>query len=256
MTYGAGELRTNISLAWKLCEQIGIQEMFNPGASYDAVGAAEAKRLTYVEEYQRYRSTGRWTILLNDGSLLQFKFDERNPRSHLSYVFLESPFEVLTFAEFARLRHRDLDVDRDRQSIEELLRDEYAAYQEAPDAEKSHVTPLRYDYSPELYTSGRHPASHLHIGHQSEIRIATGRLLKPTSFVCLIARQCYPRAWEAFLRSNEDAPRHCRQVHEELTPVSATYFQTFDLLETGFDLPRNPSGLAATPGGATPGKRR
>src|SRR4051794_40540196 len=104
MTYGDGELRAHIAIAWDLAEALGIGEHFNPGTDYRSLGVAQVKALTYEQEYLKYMGEGLWNIVLNDRSLIQFKFDASDPRSHLSYTYYENPFIMLSFPEYVAVR--------------------------------------------------------------------------------------------------------------------------------------------------------
>jgi hypothetical protein len=103
-------------------------------------------------------------------------------------------------------------------------------YDQIPPEPKISVTPLRYDYHPDLYTQGRHPASHVHFGHGSNIRIGTDRALKPLSFSLLVLRQYYPDTWARLIRAAE-TEQLCRNVRTTLDPVPGHYWGAFDKWE-------------------------
>jgi hypothetical protein len=237
--YGEGEIRAHIRLAWEICGQADLGRAFNPGANYQSLGVAAVKAMSYQDEYLKYLNEGLYDIVLTDRSLVQFKFDATNPRAHLGYAYYENPFEVLDRDAFLAVGF-GISVNEARALVE--TDPEIASYYDEEDAVsaatvKPCVMPIRYDYSPALYTAGVHPASHVHFGHKSNVRMATGRLMRPTSFMCLIVRQCYPDQWSRFIASDGGAG-HCRQVHEHLDEVPAGYWGARDFFETGLDLPR------------------
>src|SRR5213075_2233786 len=98
MTYGDGEVRAHIGIAWEICEAVGIGADFNQAT--ESLGVAQLKTLTYAEEYLKYMSEGLWNITLSDRSIIQFKFDANDTRNHLSYSYYENPFVLFTFAEY------------------------------------------------------------------------------------------------------------------------------------------------------------
>ena len=104
--------------------------------------------------------------------------------------------------------------------------DEYEKYA-MNGTQKSIVTPTRYDYAPHQYVEGRHPASHMHFGYCSEIRVATNRILSPLSFLLFVLRQYYPEYWQRFcLRS---IPRQCaNSIRANLTLVQSKFSKNND----------------------------
>ena len=92
---------------------------------------------------------------------------------------------------------------------------------------KEAVTPIRYDYSPSQYNQGLHPASHVHFGHMSRVRIATKKALNPISFVCLVLRQCYPEYWRSLLQESA-AHIWCRNVRDNLVDIDNQFWNPMD----------------------------
>lgn len=98
-------------------------------------------------------------------------------------------------------------------------------------SQKESVTPIRYDYRPQHYEEGRHPASHVHFGHMNNIRLATERVLeRPLSFFLLVIRQYYPDDWVNLLQHAE-AGNWCKNVRDDLGNVSTEYWRPLDQLE-------------------------
>ena len=75
-----------------------------------------------------------------------------------------------------------------------------------------------------------HPAAHIHIGYQSEIRLFTERKVLPLSFGLFVLRQVYPKKWKDFLKLDKAAAL-CRHVREELEVVAVEYYQPKDKLQ-------------------------
>ena len=250
--YGDGELRAHIEIAWEIFEALEIGDSYNPGVSYRSSGVSQVKNLTYKEEYLKCLQDGLWTMLLSDKSIVQFDFDSRNSSSHLRYAYYDNPFFVMPFKDFVSAKRVIFDVP---DLPDEAFESDYAIYLDDPDQweAREHVTPIRYDYAPKEYTPGCHPASHVHFGHRSSVRIATGRLLKPSSFACLIARQCYPTAWQDYRKSaEENLSKYCKHVHANLDSVPTRFFNLHDFEEMGLDLSR----MAARVPPKAQGKRR
>ncbi len=62
--------------------------------------------------------------------IIQFKFDAKNPRSHLSYVYMESPFVFDTLEQFVVRKRIEFG---DSSLSEELFEEDYQEYLSNPD---------------------------------------------------------------------------------------------------------------------------
>ena len=108
-------------------------------------------------------------------------------KTQLSYGYLEFPYVGVSYNAFVVEMGGDVgEVD---------LREEYEEYR-AQLPLRPHVTPIRYDWSPALYREGAHPASHLHLGHETKVRLAVDALLTPVQFILFVLRHFYVDVWE------------------------------------------------------------
>lgn len=121
------------------------------------------------EEYNRRIETGAYSAVLTDRSLLSCRLAP-NEKTIMSCVFMECPFllpfgyeSTLSLDEFAEPRQNSMYI--------------------------------RYDWSPEMYCEGHHPAGHLHVGYASQWRVAVDFLMLPHQFVYFLVRQAYPHVW-------------------------------------------------------------
>jgi len=163
----------------------------------------------------------RWYhIRLEDHSLLAFNYDALRP----SYQFLDCPLSIPTLREY--LDSQKLSM-RDRHSPD--VQDEYRQVIETA-APKTAVTPIRYDFDAGSYRCGVHPAGHIHIGLENEIRFGVRREMSPLGFVMMVVRQRYPENWELILESTlrEGIPSH---VRDALRRVTNQYFDNHDYCE-------------------------
>jgi hypothetical protein len=192
----------------------------NYGARYQDYGASDFKRLTYAEVWRKCYAERLFDYRLSDDALMQFRAINFRPLA-VSYAFYEAPYEpMMYFEDFRDQERASRQADPDELSLArdyELLEPEL----------KERVTPIRYDFSPSEYTEGVHPASHVHFGHRSEVRIGTRRILRPISFVLLILRQYYPAHWRLFLALPE-ASTMCRNVLGGLERVARQYWRPLD----------------------------
>jgi hypothetical protein len=211
--------------AANLTKKIGLLREKTQKPQYANVPIGEIRRLEYIETWQYYIDNKLFDLRLVDGSLVQFRIN-RTAIQSVSYVYLESPYNepFVTFEEFL------FDISsRNPEKDEYVIAYEYDFYLSGLTTKK-HITPLRYDYSPDLYASGQHPASHLHFGQHNQIRVGTKRILNPLSFILFILRQCYPNNWASFTEKRE-AKTICRNICEHLSLIEDKYWSEIDSWE-------------------------
>jgi hypothetical protein len=183
----------------------------NPAALFREKDYYERWRLSLKEKY--------YTLQFNDFSLWSF-----SPPPDASFSFYDCPIDAWTFSdfmleEFADVPHEDWEIYRKN-------------YENALDSavRKETVTPIRYDYHPHQYQSGRHPASHVHLGHESQIRIGTDKIMQPLSFLCFVLRQRYPQHWGNLCQgAHEPNVKDC--IRTALASVGPQYFCAMDSYE-------------------------
>lgn len=219
MSYGKFAAHVNASL--ELFDSLDLlTEIARP--TYSAYGAAFFRGRSYVDVWRICFQDRIFDAQLTDDSLIQFRFDH-TVTSNLSYAYYDCPFKKqISFEEFVR-QSLELQPGADEY---ELLSD----YELLTIEQKDTVTPVRYDYSPNLYAQGRHPAAHMHFGNENNIRIATRKCLRPLSFSLFIIRQFYPDKWVQFLKMPE-AELKCRNVSTGLDNIDPQYFQPHDFWE-------------------------
>lgn len=140
--------------------------------------SASLKEKSYKDIWEYIYKNYYATFVLADRSLVLFSIKEDRKESSFSY--LENPYFYISKSEFEKEFETDDDFLYEQYLMERV---------------KEHVTPIRYDFYPKDYNSGLHPAAHMHIGHNNEIRIGCACLLTPLLFIFFIIRQCYPEKW-------------------------------------------------------------
>jgi len=217
-----GQFRAQITRVEAIYKDLDLADLVNERVHYPADLAKSVRKRPYREEWEYYVRNQFYDLRLRDWSILQFK--PETPVSELSFSFYECPVAILPYREFL-VETLGSDVD----NVGHEFWEEYEEYVYTS-ALRDAVTPIRYDLSPALYEEGIHPSAHIHIGHRSEIRLFTVRMLRPLSFGLLILRQVYPDAWRAFLK-RPDAPSLCRQVRDALEIVPAEHHKPKDRLQ-------------------------
>jgi hypothetical protein len=130
---------------------------------------------------------------------------------------------LITFEDYLLMADRQENTENDPI----ILRHEYELIEPT---KKDAITPLRYDYNLDIYKEGIHPASHLHMGFNNNIRIATERILKPISFVLFILRQNYPNIWIGYISREYHNPI-LRNIRVTLDTVENDFRQRLDELQ-------------------------
>jgi len=218
-----GVFESQINRSWNLLLDLGLGSERKTHPIYPTKAASLFRDAGYVETWNKCFSDGLYHFLLNDLSLVQFRVDSYNPLK-ASYVYYECPYlPAVSFEDFLE----GLGVESGDED-ESYYREEYdsAVVQQL----KESYTPIRYDFDPICYVSGRHPASHIHFGHGNNIRVGTKMIMKPLSFILFILRQCYPDHWQQFWTRHE-ADLWAREVNINLDPINAKYYQDKDSWE-------------------------
>lgn len=192
--------------------------------AYSGAQAATFRGLNYAQVWEKCLREQLYDFQLRDNSLFQFRVQSFSP-AKVGYAYYECPYQCMSYEEFVTI-----EMGGDLADVGEALMKEYSDYIVGRST-KDTVTPLRYDYAPDDYQEARHPASHIHFGHDSNIRIGTRRILiKPLAFLLFVIRQCYPDKWLELL-AERDAETWCRNVREGLDEVHADYWKAKDQLE-------------------------
>ncbi|MGG0639317.1 DUF2290 domain-containing protein [Bacillus altitudinis] len=133
-----------------------------------------------------------YDFLLVDDSFFQFSCTVMEGASNnisVRYAYYENPRSYITYIQF--LESIDLTY---KECGDELLL-EYE--QEIDESRLKHsVTPFRYDYDFKSYDPIHHPVSHIHIGHNNNVRIAFDKVMTPAKFVMFVLRNTYRKQWK------------------------------------------------------------
>jgi hypothetical protein len=219
---GEGKFQTELTRGWDLLETLELGVYRNPRPSKDPETVAKLRAAaSYRDEYNVYIATQAYDLLLDDGSLFFFR-REPEASTQLSYGYLESPYDVIPYSSF---------VAEFFGSHPSAALDAWDDYEEhrAQASLRSHVIPLRYDWSPALYREGAHPVGHMHIGFRTEIRLAVDAVLTPAHFVLFVIRQFYLAHWERTACNLDDVVRIAEALYDER--IEQRFRKGKDLLE-------------------------
>ncbi len=220
------QFQTQLRDIIELLKDCKLYRDYNAFVNYSNCTATLFRHKTYREVWEQCIAQKFYDFILFDDALLQFRadFDE----GIFNYVYYEPPFVNYTYADYLVLECGF--TNEDIQEIGDQYREEYESY--LRDSElREVVTPSRYDYTPNQYREGRHPASHIHIGFGNEIRLGARKILKPLSFMLFVLRQYYPDKWSEYIRGGVDRAVIFRNIRENLEDVDPIYFKHFDQYE-------------------------
>ncbi len=214
-----GLFRSQINTGWEILKKLGLGADIVYSPKTFSKPASFFRNLTYLETWIECYQNQYYNFQLTDNSLIQFSADSFRPLA-LRYTYYECPYQALLYSEFL------IQNGFDPREVGDELLDDYETYLSTLDTKET-FTPIRYDFSPSQYQEGHHPASHIHFGHKSHIRIGTKKVLRPISFLLLIIRQCYPDHWRRLLPM-ESADLWCRNVREHLNDIDDQFWRFGD----------------------------
>jgi len=160
-------------------------------------------RVSQEKEYDTIHkialSNGDYDILLDDYSFFQFTQDSVGV---LRYAFYQSAREIPTYDSFMEsIGFSKEDYNQDIEEERPFSNDYEQIISEANLSNS--VTPIRYDYNKKQYQRIIHPISHLHIGHDNDVRIPMNIILTPQAFVAFVIRHVYYKHWKLAIVNQE-----------------------------------------------------
>ena len=154
---------------------------------------AELKKLCkstlyYQEIYDYIAVNNQYNLMLTDNSCFQFS-ESRNASNEqeLRYAYYPNPYQFVEFKDHVKVAQELFDQGEITYSEYEQLLNECNF--------THHIPVLRYDYSPSQYNANFHPASHFHIGFNSENRWPVSKVLTPYLFFLKILSMYYSDIW-------------------------------------------------------------
>jgi hypothetical protein len=183
--------------------------LFTENHSYPAEYLSPSKfseeffRISQEKSYDDIHRTalekGDYDILLHDYAFFQFSKDEAGV---IRYAYYQSSREIITYEDFMKqYGFNEVDFLLDPYEEKPFYRDYEQLISEAKISNS--VTPVRYDYNTMQYTKITHPTSHIHIGHENQVRIPLSIILTPQAFVCFVIRHIYYNQWKIAMDNPE-----------------------------------------------------
>lgn len=194
------EVNKNIRKVADLAKKLNIDRHHSTFASINVT--SELKKLCkatlyYQEIYDYIAANNQYNLMLTDNSFFQFSESRNgNNEQELRYAYYPNPYQFIEFREHLQAVQELLDQGEISLSEYEQLLNECNF--------THHIPVIRYDYSPSQYDASFHPASHFHIGFNSENRWPVSKVLTPYLFFLKILSMYYSDIWiENFTNSSE-----------------------------------------------------
>lgn len=213
---------TQINEVESILKRLGLVQERNKFPNYQYLGISRFRNVSYRRIWETCYKEELYDFILSDQSILQFRAEFVPENFH--YAYYEAPHHGLSYEDFL-VQDSGFPPD-ELVEIGDSFRPEYETAL-ATAKLKEMASPIRYDFEPALYFEGIHPASHVHIGHANNIRIATKKLLRPISFLLFILRQMYPEKWREFWKIDEDLLIR-RNVRTNLDDLTSAYWNSQD----------------------------
>lgn len=170
----------------------GLNAEVNPSFEVTTSHIKVISDLSYYEQWSYLFSNNFYNIKFPDNSIFTFQYGQ-SP----SYRYIECPLDVPSYEDFLR----DMGMTNAKDKFSEANRSDYSLTLLTANM-KSHINPIRYDLDRKSYREGIHPAAHLHIGLDNEIRIGLEREMTAVAFLLFVLRQRYPLNWEKLIHSS------------------------------------------------------
>lgn len=215
----SGAFRASVNRAYQLLKRAEIAIELNSYVNYSSFSPGFVRGMDYIEQWKVLLRRRWYDIRLSDQSLLQFK---ETPT--LSFSFIQCPLQLVTLEDFGVAN-----LGPEWRMLSTEIEEEYNLYIGSMQDERP-ATPIRFDYEPNTYLEGIHPAAHLHFGFESSVRVGLQKIADPYSFTLFVLRQSYPLLWSR-IRSGINVSRVNNALWNSLTPVPAQYWGAWDKAE-------------------------
>jgi hypothetical protein len=159
----------------------------------------------YLATYKYAINNAQYDFLLVDQAFFQFSCIDDSGRNLIKvrYAYFPAPLRVQSYVDF--LKNLGFDYD---ECGEEFYFDYEQALSEAKI--KTAVIPIRYDFDIEQYVEMKHPMSHIHVGHESDVRIPCSCVISPVAFVGFVLRHSYWKTWKLAMDDVSFYEKYCR----------------------------------------------
>lgn len=152
----------------------------------------------YENIYRTAMENNDFDFLLQDDSFFQFTYSNDGYKL-LRYAYYENPFIYESYNVFL-----NSELGLSEAECGDMFLKDYEQYVSEAKLKKT-ITPFRYDYDENIkfYQEMLHTGSHIHIGHNNEIRIPANKILTPLGFSIFVLRNQYPQYYKLALEEQK-----------------------------------------------------
>lgn len=148
----------------------------------------------YKEIYDTALKRGDYDILLKDNSFFQFTYSKDDEKViEIRYAYYNVPFIAESYENFLQSNNFDY------REVGDSFFEEYDQYISEADLKKQ-VIPIRYDYDSIRHDPVVHSSSHMHLGHNNEVRIPCDKILCPDTFMAFVIRHVYFKYYKSIIK--------------------------------------------------------
>lgn len=167
-----------------------------------SMGASEKTNLRiedrgFVSVYKEIIEKCDYDILLFDDGIFIFDYIIIPGNTNkIRYIYFHSPYDFPTYVDYLTSQGLDHKI------FGESFREEYEQELSEASLKKGQVY-LRYEFSVNEYKPGIHPASHIHIGPNTEIRLSVSKIITPMAFIMFTLKQVYFDRWVNWIKKKD-----------------------------------------------------
>lgn len=191
---------------FNLFRMSGVKSIYKEGVSNSF------KTASIKDDYFDCYSTGLenfdYDFLLQDESYFQFEYDNSGTNISIRYAFFQNPIDYKSYDEFINEEIIPSGLINSLEEAGSLFHEEYKQFINEQQIKNKYLT-IRYDVDYPNYYPNVHSVSHLHIGHQNNLRIPIEKFITPLRFVIFIIKNVYYREWKSFVDTN---PQYINQI--------------------------------------------
>lgn len=152
----------------------------------------------YILTYKTAMEQKDYDFVLKDDSFFQFTYSN-DKFKNLRFAYYENPYNYASYTDFL-----NFELESSYEECGDLFLADYEQYVSEAKI-KNAIVPLRYDFDGDSkrYKELIHTGSHIHMGHNNEIRLPTKQLLTPLGFSIFVLRNKYPLEYKNALENTE-----------------------------------------------------
>jgi hypothetical protein len=214
---------------FNLLKMKGVKSLTKDGVSKEFKAASIKDE--YFDCYNIGLSFNDFDFLLIDQSYFQFEYNNKGSNLEIRYAFFQTPINYISYEDFLDIIIEAQNLSESKEDIGEMFEAEYQQFLNEKEVENKYIT-IRYDVDYKNYKPLVHSISHLHIGHQNNIRIPIEKFISPLTFVLFILKNVYYSEWKEMNdKNNHYINIILKQALNGEVSLKSTEWSNFEKLE-------------------------